>query len=240
MTKHKSQPNIEFNLYLELEGMFEKPVPARNAIPEWYKKQERYMENKVTYNHNMEVSHTIKRCMPVMDSMTAGYIIKLPSDLRVERVEGTEDHKSFSWAIGNWTLIESHNESQVSQYPRDEKWSKTPYKFKNPFGIKTPKGYSCLFVDPMHSDSKPFMCMPAVVDTDDFNTPLNFPFFIEKDFEGIIPAGTPIIQVIPFKREEWTSSFGRITREQDNRMKYASRLFADRYMKFFRKPKNFS
>jgi hypothetical protein len=230
-----TQPNIEFNVYLELDGIFEQPVAARNAIPEWYRKQERYMENKITYNHDMEVSHTIKRCMPVLDCMTSGYIIKLPSDLLVSGGE----HKSFSWAIQDWTLIESHSESQVSQYPRDDKWSPTPYKFKNPFGIKTPEGYSCLFIDPMHSDKKPFMCMPAIVDTDDFNTPLNFPFFIEKDFEGIISAGTPIIQVIPFKREDWTSSTGHITREQNNRMKHSSRLFADRYMKSFRKPKNF-
>lgn len=232
-----TQPNIEFNIFLELDGIFEKPVPARNVIPEWYKKQERYMENKVSYNRDMEVSHTIKRCMPVMDSMTAGYIIKLPSDLLVEDHNG---YKSFSWAIGNWELIESHSESQVSKYPMDDKWSPMPYKFKNPFGVKTPKGYSCLFVDPMHSDAKPFMSLPAIVDTDEFNTPLNFPFFIEKDFSGIIPAGTPIMQIIPFKREEWTSSYGHITRDQANKMKYASRLFADRYLKHFRKPKNFS
>lgn len=232
-----TKPNIEFNIFLELDGIFEKPVPARNVIPEWYKKQERYMDNKVSYNKEMEVSHTIKRCMPVMDAMTSGYIVKLSSDILVENHDG---HKNFSWAIGGWDLIEAHSESQVSQYPMDDTWSPMPYKFKNPFGIKTPKGYSCLFVDPMHGDEKPFMCLPAVVDTDDFNTPLNFPFLIKKDFSGIIPAGTPIIQIIPFKREEWTSSYGHITRDQANKMKYASRLFADRYLKSFRKPKNFN
>jgi hypothetical protein len=32
---------------------------------------------------------------------------------------------------------------------------------------------------------------------------INFPFFLKKDFNGIIKAGTPIIQAIPFKRETW-------------------------------------
>jgi len=59
---------------------------------------------------------------------------------------------------------------------------------KNPFGVKTPKGYSCLFVDPMHGDAKPFKCLPAIVDTDEFTTPLNFPFFLDKNFSGIIPC----------------------------------------------------
>jgi hypothetical protein len=30
---------------------------------------------------------------------------------------------------------------------------------------------------------------------------------IEKGFEGVIKQGTPLIQVIPFKRESWESEF---------------------------------
>lgn len=232
-----SKLNIEFNILPELDGVFERPVPARKCIPEWWKNQERYMSNKITYNRDMEVSHTIKRCMPVMDSMTSGYIVKLPCDVLVEDNHG---EKSFSWAITSWQLIEGHSPDQVSQYEIEDRWHKTPLKFKNPFGVKTPKGYSCLFVDPMHSDAKPFKCLPAIVDTDEFTTPLNFPFFLDKNFSGIIPAGTPIIQIIPFKREEWTSSYGHITTKESNRFKYASRLLADRYMKNYRQPKNFS
>jgi hypothetical protein len=33
----------------------------------------------------------------------------------------------------------------------------------------------------------------------------SIPFFIKKGFEGIIPAGTPILQIIPFKKDNWTS-----------------------------------
>ena len=28
-------------------------------------------------------------------------------------------------------------------------------------------------------------------------------FFLEKDFEGVIKQGTPIIQILPFKRDDW-------------------------------------
>jgi hypothetical protein len=31
----------------------------------------------------------------------------------------------------------------------------------------------------------------------------NVPFILKSDFEGIIPAGTPIVQIIPFKLESW-------------------------------------
>jgi hypothetical protein len=31
------------------------------------------------------------------------------------------------------------------------------------------------------------------------------PFFLKQDFEGIIPEGTPIVQIIPIKRDSWES-----------------------------------
>ena len=48
--------------------------------------------------------------------------------------------------------------------------------------------------------------MSGVVDTDAFPLEVNLPFFIRKDFVGIIPAGTPIAQAIPFKRQDWEMS----------------------------------
>jgi hypothetical protein len=31
------------------------------------------------------------------------------------------------------------------------------------------------------------------------------PFFLREGFTGVIPAGTPFVQILPFKRENWTS-----------------------------------
>jgi len=31
----------------------------------------------------------------------------------------------------------------------------------------------------------------------------NIPFYIKEGFEGVIPEGTPIMQIIPFLRENW-------------------------------------
>ena len=31
------------------------------------------------------------------------------------------------------------------------------------------------------------------------------PFFVAKGFQGILPAGTPYAQMLPFKREHWNS-----------------------------------
>jgi hypothetical protein len=33
----------------------------------------------------------------------------------------------------------------------------------------------------------------------------NVPVFFSSSFEGVIPEGTPIMQIIPFKTENWVS-----------------------------------
>ena len=57
--------------------------------------------------------------------------------------------------------------------------------------------------------SSRFTILPGVVDTDTYTAPVNFPGVLtDVKFEGLIPAGTPIAQVVPFQRESWTMELG--------------------------------
>ena len=92
--------------------------------------------------------------------------------------------------------------------PFVEKNSNLPfYKILNPFRIKTPPGYSCLFVPPLNNSDDRFEIISGIVDTDTFPTYINFPIVLNGDkypvLETIIERGTPYAQVIPFKREAW-------------------------------------
>ena len=40
------------------------------------------------------------------------------------------------------------------------------------------------------------------------------PFFIREGFEGVIKAGTPFVQIIPFKREDWEMDLALHTQEE--------------------------
>ena len=51
----------------------------------------------------------------------------------------------------------------------------------------------------------PFKTLSAVVDSDSILTAGNIPFHIKQDFTGIIKKGTPIFQILPFKRDNWES-----------------------------------
>jgi hypothetical protein len=135
--------------------------------------------------------------------------------------------------------ISFHPVSQGELHPaRNE----APYpKWNNPWAIKTPPGYSCLITQPFHRDL-PFTILPGIVDTDTYPVPINFPCVLSNiEFEGLIPAGTPLAQIIPFKRDSWISEYDnrKTINEINTKAKLLKSKFYDSYKTLFRTPKEF-
>lgn len=174
------------------------PEPAIKNIPEWYKKTNSFIDSKTFKAMGGKGNQTVKKCMPVFDAMTAGYIIKTYVDVYVEL-----DEKNFSvFSYPSYSPISFHDVKQAEDYPITHKESYP--KWANPWSIQTPKGYSSLFIPPMHNPNNFFTILPGIVDTDQYINPVNFPFVLnDNNFEGLIPAGTPMCQVIPFKRDSF-------------------------------------
>ncbi len=219
------------------EGIFDPPVPASKLIPEWYKNQNKYIGGQKQYsNENGVVNHTIKGCLPVFDLMTAGYIYTLPADVIFSN-DGNGNISTL-WSTNDLTIIQSHPRNQYDLYNIGKEYEPIGFKFINPWITKTPKGYSSLFIQPSFRDDLPFQVIPAIVDTDSHPINVNFPFFIRKGFEGIVPMGTPIMQIIPFKREDWSHE---IISQHDNdlhkKWKRAEGKGSNRYKTFFRSKK---
>jgi hypothetical protein len=172
------------------------PSPAKNTIPEWYKDLPTYTDTEKTIS-----SSTVKKCMPFFDAMTSGYIIYLPTSLYVYRLlDGTPIFEPENPALKLF-LIENHGASQATGY--SDTITRSIPKIINPWAIKTDPGYSSFIVNPLHRKS-PIKILEGIVDTDEFISNINFPFLLEKEFEGVIESGTPIAQIIPFKRESYT------------------------------------
>lgn len=211
------------------------PVPAKKIIPDWYKNIESYINGKKIPNGEGASDATIKRCMPVFDALTAGYIIVSPVDIFVSK---KEDKFWYEWP--SESPISFHPLDQASNHPLAN--GQDYPKWINPWSIETPKGYSCLFVPPVHRKN-PFVIFEGVVDTDSYTNNVNFPFVMtDLEFEGLIPAGTPIAQVIPFKREEWTMRLGD-KKEIEKAAKIQGLLrkrFFDSYKTQFRQEKDYS
>lgn len=207
--------NITFTDTVGIDDIYT-PVPISRYLPEWYKETPDYVngERKI---YDGRTPHTIKKCMPVFDAMTAGYIIVTPADVQVTQRDGGP---YFEWP--NFGLISFHAVEQAPKHPNSKGISYP--KWTNPWAIKTPSGYSCLFISPMHNPNGIFTILPGIVDTDTYTAPVNFPFVLNKtDWEGIIPVGTPIAQVIPFKRDKWNINIGG-EKEQKEQHKALTRL----------------
>ena len=216
---------IYFSRYDETEALYT-PGPANKFIPDWYKNAKSYLDDQKKPNSKQAYT-TIKRCMPVFDSMTAGYMIVLDRDMYCEK---TEDGPYFHWrtesAISNPdNILTQHEFFQVQKHPENNLGHQL--KIENPWVIKTEPGYSCLIIPPLHRDNV-LIILPGIVDTDSYYEQINLPFNLkDKDFDGLIEAGTPIAQVIPFKREAYEMEIVPLDKKRSlrNQKTIASRLF---------------
>jgi hypothetical protein len=174
---HSTKPHIDIL----------KPFPASRIVPEWFRKMKPVSDTLIV---------SVKRCVPFLDSLTAGYVVALPVDVTYSKEQGF-------WTNAAFEVVSSHDSSQTKDVVLPDEFKSQPFKWINNFHIKTPRGYSCLFVHPMNREDLPFHSFSGIVDTDRHPVVVNFPFVIREDFEGVIPAGTPLIQIIPFKRDDW-------------------------------------
>jgi len=242
---------IEFSAHEDYFALKEDyPIPTKLNIPEWYKK----LEHKV-------LDRTVKGCMPFLDSLTSGYLLKMPQDFYVRHNVDNKNEKgeifkdsfqTFGLHGGSQILhaksinlnsgLDTHSIKQLEGSPFIEKNKNLPfYKIYNPWKIKTPKGYSCLFLPPLNNSDDRFSIIPAIVDTDTFPIEINFPIIINGDkyptLETTIKKGTPYVQVIPFKRDSWKMIFNaRKQKEiQNYRLFYGLKLLNTYKEKYWNK-----
>lgn len=177
--------------------------PSRQFIPDWYKKAVPFSgsgkpEIRLNYSNK-----ALKLCMPFLDSMQTGYIVELWQD--VEVIRGEDGSFEIAWPTQPEVLTSRPTEA-ASTLPIPAGYMDTHFIWNTPVSIETPPGYSILVTHPLNRHDLPFITLSGVVDTD--VNPMgkgSLPFFLREDFVGIIPKGTPIFQVIPFKRESWVS-----------------------------------
>jgi len=232
---------IEFSAHEDYFALKEDyPIPIKLNIPDWYKKLEHSIDKK-----------TVKGCIPFLDTLTTGYLLKMPQDFYIkhntENSKGEKDtlhmfpSYEFSDSIHAKTINlnssprDVHPFSQLGESPLVEKNKNLPfYKIINPWKITTPKGYSSLFVSPLNNVDDRFSIIPGIVDTDQYINPVNFPIVLNGDkypiLETIIKKGTPYVQVIPFKRDNWKMILKPIEQKemQKNKIWHALK-FLNRY-----------
>jgi hypothetical protein len=149
-----------------------------------------------------QTSPTVSLLGKILYFLSAGYILYTQADIEVSQQDGQPYFK--------WISQDAIGFHAIEQAPLHPYQNGAPYpKWNSPFTIKTPPGYSTLFVSPLHNPNGIFTVFPGIVDTDKYTATVNFPFVLnDVNWTGIIEAGTPMVQVIPFKRDSWKQETG--------------------------------
>lgn len=182
-----------------LIDILERPVPARARLPDWLRTMP---STAFSHVHDTAV-RTVKQCPPFVDAMAHGFVILLPCDVTV--VDGR-----LSWA---WDLaplsVEAHPRSPVS-FHAPAQVTGSPFhhpdralvKFNSFWTIELEEGWSLFATHPVNRDDLPFRTLTGLVDADRFSeVGILFPAaWIDPDFTGTLPRGTPVAQCFPVPR----------------------------------------
>ena len=204
--KNPKTKTIKFHMMQEEFKWNEKIVsPAFNTIPQWYKDLPKdYKESGD--DETGRYSGALKRCMPFQDALTAGYIVHLPFDIEVSYREN--DGHMFVQGNGKIEklkrkLVGLNDFRRTIGMPVPVGYTPQAWKVNTGMRIETPPGYSLIYTQPFNRPDLPFTTMTGIIDADEYPGPEVVNLFFKEGFEGILPKGTPIAQVIPFKRENW-------------------------------------
>jgi len=227
---------ITFSTTDDLAMKYFKPEPIKSHVPDWYKSlslTSREPDNaKAMVDKKVFKTHlTAKACIPMRDYITSGYLIRTCADVSftVERSGNEEYYWYYSPASSQ---IDNH---PFHQLPLEINGLKHGYiKFINPWVIKTPPGYSCLFYQPEYFFESRFKLLPGIVDTDSHDAAINFPGYLLKEGDFVLDAGTPLMCVFPFKRDEFKAEY-----KIEKQSTLINSGLADIYRKFFHKKKRY-
>ena len=205
-------PTIDFTTFNEETLRNFKPVLAKSVMPSWWKKM------KIFQSIRGRRIQTIRACPAMHDWTKSGWYLLANRDMEV--LCGSErDLTSTKFATrdpsGKKYESPTHPSDQFDNafdYIEDGEFGqvKDAFKMRNPWNIQTPKGYSTYYMDPFLFQNKYFACWQGIIDTDEFNVNQDnsqIIFYPKVNHSFTIPKGTPLCQIIPFKREEWVATY---------------------------------
>lgn len=167
---------------------------------------------------------SIRRCAGTIDLLAAGVTLPLWTNYRFRPHEsgmfwetGSDDYsppadigqvQGFGFDSTGSCPMTAMRKIEEGQYP----------KLVNPWRIETAPGWSTLLL-PLYWEPNPnFSVVPAIVHTDYYHT-ANIVLNITSDAAFTIPFGTPIAQLIPFKR---SADFSEIDFADESDYKYVA------------------
>jgi dUTPase len=212
---------IEFITDRETAKYFS-PIPASTSMPDWY-------------NSNIEPRDTIYSCPPVMDFINSGYMIRSTYEYDVdEKIKDFVKGREIS-SVNTRPQMRKHPSIYTNTaFPKTKVIQKSYARIETDFVIKTPPGYSCMIFHPHYQDITNFTVLPGIIDTDKHDYVLSV--VVEAHVKNLkISPGDILAQVVPFKRDPWTSQVNLV----DNISSHVLQYITGAYKKLFHAKKEF-
>lgn len=185
-----------------VEELVVAPQPSKLYYPNWMK----LMQKQWTAS-NGKIRLTATGCAPFTDSFTYGYTQELPYDINLTFDENKNtviiDHENQEHLF---ISQRGDVEGMPNMLPEFDGFYNIEFSWESAWEPITPKGYSTLYTHPLNRPDLPFYTFSGIIDTDSWSIPGPIPFIVKKGFQGKIPKGTPIAQMIFIKRDDWNST----------------------------------
>lgn len=202
---------------------------ASEVMPKWLAEQRHYKNSRDKFQN----------CPGMTDLMRAGYIITAWDDIHIKANRaGTvaKMERAYTQPLAPMTAKVVQGIAPVVQgMPLQV------YKLNTPWSVTTRPGWSAMVLPATYHS--PFLgdlhVYGGINDYEDFHT-INFIFSPLRECEVFIPAGTPLLHVIPYRREAISAVTGPSTqRDLDlHNFSFPTRV-RGAYRKFFHKRKTY-
>ena len=207
---------VQFRCDPTLVDILPRPVAARAALPEWLRRMPATAPSE-THGHDVR---TVKQCPPFVDAMMHGFVIPLPCEVTV-----TDGQLSWDWPLPKLVTkehtrspISFHAPAQLAGSPLHNA-SCVAVKFHCFWTIELEAGWSLFATHPVNRADLPFRTLTGIVDSDSFHdVGIFFPaLWVDPGFAGTLPAGTPVAQCFPVRREALDLAFAPFTPDEARR-----------------------
>jgi hypothetical protein len=182
------------------------PKPTSKSLPEWYISADRFYkgpDGKSYIGPDGGKIPTWKACPAIYDILTTGYVYRTPCD-----IEFFMDNDKISAKVLDPRYSDFiQDREKMPQFDGPRGYHEKHFAWFPDWAVEVPEGYSVLYSQPYDRYDLPFLTTSGIIDNDKVKLPGTMPFFIAKDWTGVLPAGTPYMQMMPFKREDWTSEY---------------------------------
>lgn len=254
------------NLYLHLRedsyrGVLPPPVAAARELPKWWKNMD-YTVDPKRHPHRFGNVYdpkfwaafskkdaalisqpSVKGCPAIADWMTSGFIIRLWSDVLIVKTEEGEVKVNH----GDKLFDEQIHGFDVDMMfgPDSGIESKTLIKLSAPWTITGDPGVSVLYEPVPGYFDRPWRTFSGIVPVDQYPLDVKWIFeFTGPVGEHLVPAGTPILRMLPIYRTNFSLEAGKdldpaadrsrcpyfmLRKAVADRWSFMSKLFSNKY-----------